>query len=141
MGQLPFPVAADISIAPPNYLPKVSRPRAGQVIIGAAKTGMDSVFFWLNQGVDRDHITWIVSNDAWLLDRVSIDPDQLVDILEKQLECCAAANALEELYTSTKAEDMLLRLDPNIWPTKFLCTTVNQEELHQLRQIKNMVRL
>jgi hypothetical protein len=91
--------------------------------------------------VDPDHITWIVSNDAWLVNRASIYPDRWVDVLEKQLACFAAANTLEELYASMEAKDMLLRLDPNIWPTQFRCATVNQEELHQLRQIKNMVRL
>ncbi len=137
----PFPVAAGISIVPPNDLPKVSQPRAEYVVIGAGKTGMDAVLFLLNQGMDPDHITWIVSNDAWLLARVSIYPDRLVDVLEKQLACFAAANTLEELYSSMEAKDMLLRLDPNIWPTKFRCPTVNQEELRQLRQIENMVRL
>ena len=137
----PFPVAAGISIVPPNDLPKISQPRAEYVVIGAGKTGMDAVLFLLNQGMDPDHITWIVSNDAWLPARVSIYPDRLVDVLEKQLACFAAANTLEELYSSMEAKDMLLRLDPNIWPTKFRCPTVNQEELRQLRQIENMVRL
>jgi len=76
-----------------------------------------------------------------LLDRVSIYPDRLVDVLEKQLACFAATNTLEELYSSMEAKDMLHRLDPNIWPTKFRCVTVNQEEMRQLRQIENIGRL
>ena len=50
MREPPFPVAADISIVPPNDLPKVSQPCAGYVVIGAGKTGMDAVFLLLNQG-------------------------------------------------------------------------------------------
>jgi len=80
---------------------------------------MDALLFLLNQGVDPDHIIWIVSNDAWLLDRVSIYPDRLVDVLDKQLACFTAANTLEELYSSMEAKDMLLPLNPNIWLTKF----------------------
>ena len=137
----PFPVATGISIVPPNDLPKVIQPCAGYVVIGAGKTGMDAVLFLLNQGVDPDHITWIVSNDAWLLDRASIYPDGLVDVLEKRLARFAAANTLEELYSSMEAKDTLLRLDPNIWPTKFRRPTVNQEELRQVRQIEKMKRL
>ena len=141
MREPPFPVAAGISIVPPNALPKVSEPHSGYVVIGAGKTGMDAVLFLLNQGIAPGHITWIISNDAWLLDRATLYPDRLIDFLEKPLECFVTANTLKELYTSLEAKDMVLRLDSNIWPTKYRCATVNQEELAQLRQIKNIVRM
>ena len=38
---------------------------------------MDAALFLLDQGVHPDHITWIMSNDAWLLDRAQIQPGQM----------------------------------------------------------------
>ena len=34
----------------------------------------------------------------------------------------------------------LLRLDPEVWPTKFKCATVSPEELLQLRSLTGVVR-
>jgi hypothetical protein len=34
----------------------------------------------------------------------------------------------------------VLRLDANVWPTKYRCATVSKEELGQLRRIENVIR-
>lgn len=137
-----YAVAAEIAVVPPNDLPRVHEGRSGYVIIGAGKTGMDTVLFLLAQGVDPDHITWIMPNDAWLLDRAQLQPGRMADEgLGSQLEDFARAGSLKELFVSLEAHERILRLDPRVWPTKYRCATVSLEELEQLRRIENIVRM
>ncbi|MEM7017453.1 MAG: NAD(P)/FAD-dependent oxidoreductase [Pseudomonadota bacterium] len=141
MREAPFPVAPEMNIVPLNELPKVSRPRSGYVVIGAGKTGMDAVLFLLNQRVDPDHITWVVSNDAWFLNRPNIYPQHLTRVLKTQLAGITEANTEEEIFLNLEAHGILLRLDKDVWPTKYRCATVNTEELEQLRWVNNIVRM
>jgi hypothetical protein len=137
-----YPVAEDISLVPPNALPSIREPRSEYVVIGAGKTGMDAVLFLLNSGVDPDLIRWIMPNDAWLLDRAQIQPGRMtVDGPSAQLENFASSNTLGELYRSLEADERILRLDKEVWPTKYRCATVSLEELDQLRSIREVVRL
>jgi hypothetical protein len=137
-----YPVSAEINLVPPNDLPGVRSPKAGYVIVGAGKTGMDAALFLLNQGVDPDHITWIISHDAWLLDRAHIQPGRVLDDgLGGQFQNLANADSLTELLSSLEADERLLRLDTDVWPTKYRCATVSLEELEQLRRIPNQVRM
>ena len=137
-----FSVSSEISLVPPNDLPGVRKPRSGYVIIGAGKTGMDATLFLLDRGVDPDHISWIIPNDAWLLDRALIQPGRVMDEgLGGQFQNIADANSLTELLSSLEADERLLRLDKDVWPTKYRCATVSRRELEQMRQIKNIVRM
>jgi hypothetical protein len=137
-----YAVAPEISLVPPNDLPGVREPRSGYVIIGAGKTGMDAALFLLARGVDPDHITWIMSNDAWLLDRDQIQPGRVADDgIGAQFEHFASSNSLTELLSSLEAGGRLLRLDKEVWPEKYRCATVDLAELAQLRRISNIVRL
>ncbi|MGE4607524.1 MAG: NAD(P)/FAD-dependent oxidoreductase [Myxococcota bacterium] len=137
-----YPVSSEISLVPPNDLPGVRRPGSGYVIIGAGKTGMDAALFLLDRGVEPDRISWIIPNDAWLLDRAQIQPGRVLDQgLGGQFQNIADASSLTELLSSLDAGERLLRLDKDIWPTKYRCATVSLEELEQLRRIKNVVRM
>ncbi len=137
-----YAIAPEIAVVPPNDLPRVRQPRSGYVIIGAGKTGMDAALFLLDQGVHPDHITWIMSNDAWLLDRALIQPGRLTDDgFGAQLETFARAGSLKELFASLETDKRILRLDERVWPTKYRCATVSLEELSQLRRIENVVRM
>ena len=49
--------------------------------------------------------------------------------------------SLEDLLISLEAEGMLLRLDPQVWASKYRCATVSQSELTALRSIQDVVRL
>jgi hypothetical protein len=64
-----FAVAEGVRFMPLNDLPRVTEPPEGFVVIGAGKTGIDACLWLLGRGVNPDAITWIVSRDAWLLDR------------------------------------------------------------------------
>lgn len=137
-----FEVASDLSIVAPNELPQVRDPRSGYVIIGAGKTGIDAVLFLLDQGVDQSHITWIMPNDSWLLDRDHLQPGRIAQVgASSQLQLFAKAKNLDELFSVLEAGARILRLDRNVWPTKYRCATVNQEELKRLRTVQNIVRM
>ena len=38
-------------------------------VLGAGKSGMDAVYYLINQGVDPDQINWIIPNDVWCWNR------------------------------------------------------------------------
>lgn len=135
-----FEVTAGVSLVPPNELPKVRKPRSGYVILGAGKTGIDSVLFLLDQGVDPDHITWIMPNDAWLLDRDHIQPGRVTK-QNSPIAFLPNSTSLDDLFRAMEADDRILRLDKSVWPTKYRCATVDQRELEQLRRIQNVVRM
>lgn len=142
MREPPYPVAPDISIVPPNGLADVRRPGSGYVIVGAGKTGMDAVLFLLDRGVDPDHITWIMSNDSWLFDRAQIQPRRaLEDGIGSQMKNIAESDSLEAVFHSLEADKRILRIDPNVWPTKYRCATVSLDELEQLRRVERVVRM
>ena len=136
-----YPVAAEISLISPNGLAEIRQPRARYVIIGAGKTGMDAALFLLNQNVDPALISWIMPNDAWFLDRAQIQPGRANDGLSSQLENFAESANLRELFESLEGAERILRLDKQVWPTKYRCATVSLEELEQLRQIDQVVRM
>ncbi len=137
-----YEVSPGIALVPPNELSRVREPRPGYVIIGAGKTGMDAALFLLDQGVAPGHITWIMPNDAWLLDRAQIQPGRMADEgVGSQLESFAHSNSLNEVFVWLEAHKRILRLDEQVWPTKYRCATVSLEELEQLRRIENVVRM
>jgi hypothetical protein len=137
-----YEVADGVQLIPLGGLVDQGRTCSGYVVIGAGKTGMDAALFLLNQGVEPSQITWIMPNDSWLLDRQHIQPGQAADNgLGAQLECFAGVQDLDELFHALEARGQVLRLDPDVWPTKYRCATVNREELAALRRIEKVVRL
>ena len=136
----PFPVAADIEIVPPNRLPELREPRSGYVVIGGGKTGIDAALFLLERGVDPDRIAWIVPNDAWLLPRELLRPENLGDS-NVEPEAFTEAGSLDEVMEILEQKRRVLRLSSEVWPTKYRCATVNAEELERLQRIQHVVRL
>ena len=136
-----YDVADDANLMPPNGLPLISEAPAHYVVIGAGKTGMDAVLFLLAQGTDPTAITWIVSNDAWLLDRDTLTPGRTLGWFIGQLELIQGSTSLEDVFLKTEKAKSFMRLDPSVWPTKFRCATVNRSELAALRSVENVVRM
>ena len=131
---------------PVGELAAIETPPEGYVVIGAGKTGMDACLWLLERGVDPDAIRWIVSQDAWLVDRAKVQPmdrffESAVGALAVQMEAAARAASIADLFEKLEAGGILLRLDPTVTPTAYRCATVTQGELHQLRRLKNVVRL
>jgi hypothetical protein len=141
MRPAPFPVASEQNIVPPNSLSSLTQAYQKYVIVGAGKTGMDAVLLLLDRGVKQEAIRWIMPNDAWLLDRANIFPEGLLNTLGTQMRLSATAKSLEDLLIALETEGMLLRLDPQVWASKYRCATVSQSELTALRGIKDVVRL
>lgn len=130
----------DITRVPVNDLATIDRPWSRYVIIGAGKTGIDAVLFLLSRGVEPDRITWIMSNDAWLLPRHTIQPGGINELLRQQLEIMARCTTLEDILLEHEKAGLLLRLDPEVIPARYRCATVSLSELDTLRTVHQIVR-
>jgi hypothetical protein len=85
-------------VVPPNGLTQVRRPRERYVIIGAGKTGTDSILFLLDQGVSPDRIQWIVPNDAWLWDRATVQPGGALETIVALVQSIADATNIDGIF-------------------------------------------
>jgi hypothetical protein len=137
----PYPVDPDVSLIPPNELPQVTRPWERYVVIGAGKTGIDAILFLLDEGVSPDRVQWIVSNDAWLWDRASVQPGGVTKTLTAQVESIINATDIDEVFLQLERQGSMCRIDTSVMPSKWRCATIDRRELAALRQVEDVVRL
>lgn len=140
-----FSVAPEVQFMPINDLVKLKKPVDGFVVIGGGKTGIDACLWLLENRVNPDKITWIISRDAWLVDRENTQPttdffEQTIGAQANQLEAVAKSKSIPDLFDRLEKAGILLRLDKEITPTMFHAATVSKMELEQLQRIKNIVR-
>ena len=131
---------------PLNDLPTLTEAPEKYVVIGAGKTGIDACLWLLEQGVDPAAITWVVSREAWLLDRrnTQMSADFFFDTMETQAqmyESIAAADSPDDMFARLEACGYFHRIDPDVWPQMFHGATVSTLELAALRTITDVVRL
>jgi len=141
-----FSIAPEVRFMPLNSLPQIKHPPAGYVVIGGGKTGIDACLWLLENGVNPDNINWIISRDAWLLDRKNTQPSEefftsTIGTMANQFEAIAKAESIPGLFDNLEATGVLLRLDPSVRPTMFHGATISQLELVELRRIKNVTRM
>ncbi len=141
-----FSVARDVRFIPPNHLPQLDSAPAGFVVIGGGKTGIDTCLWLLENGVSPDAIQWIVSRDAWLLNRRNTQPTEefffdSIGAQAAQVEAIAGADSIEEMFDRLEAAGYFLRIDTNVRPSMFHGATISEMELEALRRIKNIVRM
>lgn len=141
-----FEIEEGVSFMPINDLVNIEQAPAGYVVIGGGKTGIDACLWLLEQQVEPDDICWIVSRDAWLLDRANTQPDveffeQTIGSMAKQMEAIAKAESIPDLFDRLEAGGVFVRIDPKVQPTMFHGATVSPLELELLRGIKNVVRM
>ena len=141
-----FSVAPGAQFMPLNHLPQLITPPTGFVVIGGGKTGIDACLWLLENNVPPDAIQWIVSRDAWLLNRRNVQPTEefffdSIGAQAAQVEAIAAANSIEDMFDRLEAAGYFFRLDETVRPTMFHGATVSELELAALRRIKNVVRL
>ena len=136
-----YGVGDGVSVVPPNALHGLDEPFPSYVVVGAGKTGIDAVLFLLGQGVDPNLIEWIMPNDAWLLDRDQLVPGKLARTSLGPLEALAETDELDEWFRKSERLGGLFRLDPEVWPRKYRCATVNGKELEELRRVKKVIRM
>ncbi len=140
-----FIVAPEVNFISLNELPKIETPPEGFVVIGGGKTGIDALLWLLENKVDPNKITWIVSRDAWLIDRKNTQPtmeffEDSMGTQAKQFEALANATSVRDLFDRLEEAGVLLRIDKNVRPKMFHGATISQMELKELRRIKNVIR-
>jgi hypothetical protein len=140
-----FAVDRNVRLTPVNDLVTLDDAGSGYTVIGAGKTAMDACVWLLENGVAPELIRWIRPRDAWVMNRASLQPlDLLGGLLEGfslQLEAAAQAVTVEDLFHRLESSEQLLRLDPSVEPTMYHCPILSQGELSSLRLIKDVVRL
>ncbi|HWP10635.1 MAG TPA: NAD(P)-binding protein [Ramlibacter sp.] len=141
-----YPVAPGIVCVPPNELPRVARPHAAYVVIGAGKTGMDSCLWLLENGADPDRIRWIMPRDYWWINRATYQPGEefvarLVQSIANGVEALATGDDVDDVFARLEAFDEVRRIDPSVKPRGYHGGFVSEGELGQLRRIRDMVRL
>lgn len=136
-----YQVDDGVSVVPPNGLMKLDRPHERYVVVGAGKTGIDSITFLLDRGVAPSRIQWIAPNDAWLWNRSSVQPGLALPTVTAFVESVVGAGAIDDVYSTLERRNIVCRVDPNVAPTKWRCATVDHDELRKLRSIQNVVRM
>lgn len=141
-----FSIEQGVQFIPINDLIKVQKAPKSFVIIGGGKTGIDACLWLLQNNVDPDKITWIVSRDGWLINRLNTQPTEQffkhsMGAQLAQFEAAANASSIPDLFKRLEEAKVLMRIDPSVKPTMFHGATVSELELIELRRIKNVVRL
>ena len=116
------------------------------MVVGAGKTGIDTVLWLLERGVAPERLTWIRPRDPWLLNRLNVQPtppfaQRTLGAMVAEMEAAAQADSLDVLFSRLEAAECLLRIDPAVAPTFFRCAIVSPAELQQLRRVGQVVRL
>lgn len=141
-----FDVAKGVTFMPLNELPNTHTAASEYIIIGGGKTGIDACLWLLQNNVSPERITWIVSRDAWLINRQNIQPtaaffDTTFSALARQVKAISKANSVETVFDGLEEAGVLLRIDKTIRPSMFHGATVSPLELQELQKIKKIVRL
>lgn len=141
----PYEVADGVEIITPNALAQVNRAYEGYTVVGVGKTGIDACLFLLGEGVDPKKITWIVSRDPWILDRLTLQPGPQFEsgkgaTLMAMQTAIMEATSPEDMFHRLEKMGQLMRLSANHWPTYYRCSTVTQKEFAAIKQIGNIVR-
>ena len=141
-----FSIADGLQFMPLNDLPKIKTAPEGYVVIGGGKTGIDACLWLLENKVDPDSIRWIVSRDAWLLNRVNTQPtpeffNTTIGSQANQFESIANAESITDMFDRLEESGYFVRVDKTVRPTMFHGATISEMELEELRRIKNIVRL
>lgn len=140
-----FTVDEGVQFAPLNDLPKLNSPHDAYVVVGGGKTGIDACLWLLENQIKPDDIRWIMPRDAWWIDRQNIQPSaeffsSSIGAQANQIEAIGQAKSIRDLFDRLEATGVLVRLDSAVRPEMFHGATISQQELMQLRRIKNIIR-
>lgn len=139
-----YSVDAGVRLLTPNQLVDLAEPSGEFSVIGAGKTAMDTVNWLLDSGVDPDRIQWVRPRDAWLFDRRSFQPLQLVgsymDLQARWVEAAAAALDGKDFAHRLESAGVFVRIDPNVEPEAYRGAIVSTRELNALRTVERVVR-
>jgi hypothetical protein len=140
----PFEVGEGARMVPPNGLVDLDAPAGGFTVLGAGKTGSDTVSWLLDAGVDPDRITWVRPRDPWLFDRAMIQPlDQVGGYMTLQARWVeAAATSQDGTAFAHALEDagVFLRIDQRVEPRLYRGATISRAEVEALATVERVVR-
>lgn len=141
-----FGVGEGVMCVPPNDLPRIAPNHKHFTVLGAGKTGLDTVLWLLANGAPPDTISWVIPRDAWMINRISVQPgldffESVAGIMAAQYAAQMTATTLTELCQGMEAAGRWIRLDPNVWPTVQHASSVTPIELEELRRVRNVIRL
>jgi hypothetical protein len=147
-----FDVAAGVRLVPPNALPRLwhstrEAPMPKRfAVIGAGKTAMDTCTWLIQSGARPDSITWVVPRDSWLVNRVTTQSapeffDAAIGSQAAQMEACATATSIDDLFLRLEACGAFLRIHPDHTPSMFHFATLTAAEADVLRRVRNVIRL
>lgn len=145
-----FAVADGVMVTTPADLPtrwlSGTKPPPHYAILGAGKTAMDVGVWLLERGVSPDAIIWVRPRETWAINRTYTQPGPefvagTLGYQITQMEAAATAETADDIFLALEAEGMMLRLDPDILPTKFHFPTISEREAELLRGIANVVRI
>ncbi len=107
---------------------------------------MDSVLWLLRSGVHPDHISWVRPRDAWMLNRLKVQPgiaffNETIGGAVRQMEILAAAADLDALAATMEAEGFWLRIDKARAPTMMHMAVASEAEIEALARVKNVIRM
>lgn len=136
---------ADVNFIALNQLPDVVTTPEKYVVIGGGKTGIDACLWLLEKQVNPDNILWIMPRDAWLMDRRNTQPTEefffdSIGSQAKQMEAMAQATTINDLFNKLEESGVLVRIDKTVVPEMYHGATISQQELAQLRKIKQIIR-
>lgn len=145
-------VAPGARLVPPNGLPGLwhsarHAPFSRRfMVIGAGKTGMDTCAWLMQSGAPADAITWVVPRDAWLIHRGTTQsaPEFFYESIGSQadqMEACARATSVDDLFLRLEACGALLRIFPDHTPSMFHFATLAPAEAELLQKIRHVIRL
>jgi len=109
-------------------------------IIGAGKTAMDTIVFLQRKGVPAEDLTWVVSGDAWLINRAWTTARAYAAMIGLITKTMSRNRDLSDCMLELESSGYLFRVDPEVTPTKFRCATVDADELQLLRRVGKVVR-
>ncbi|MEQ8952975.1 MAG: NAD(P)/FAD-dependent oxidoreductase [Gammaproteobacteria bacterium] len=135
-----------VSLVTPNQLASSAAGHSRFTIVGGGKTGMDVGVWLLQNGVAPENIRWIVPRDSWLINRETVQPGnrflpRFMESKALQLEACAAASSIDDLFDRLEDGKQLLRLDRTVEPTMYHNATIAPAELSSLASIGEVIRM
>ncbi len=136
-----FKIADDVAFIPVNGLTSLSAAHPEYVILGAGKTSVDATLWLLDHGVDPKRITWVRPHDVWFYDRSCLQPGRSILAFAADLyDAASKTDGPDDYLARLEAADVLVRIDPNVWPTKFRGATVSRAEIVQACRVERVVR-
>ena len=135
-----FDVEDGVNFVPPNNLQTDYKNWETFTVLGCGKTGMDAVLVLLENGVSPDAITWVRPNEAWCFDRVQLSTGVVTKALIQHFQQVVEQSDANEIFMEIEKSGGIVRLNEDETPTKWRCATVNQQEMAQLRTIKQVIR-